>query len=107
MPGQKLVKCLILTGFAKPGRQQQQRAEVVFRFSALLDKPMPLARIHSRSASVESPNSTLSLSSQTEPHGGAGSAHGPMNSRCQASASGSSSSIANCAARPFATGQGH
>lgn len=55
MPGQKLVKCLILTGFTKPGRQQQQRTEVVFRFSALLRQtdavsPHPLAQRQRRVA---------------------------------------------------------
>ena len=47
-------------------------------------REIPFARIHYRNARVESPNSTFSLSSQTEPHGGAGSAQGPINRRCQA-----------------------
>ncbi len=79
----KLRKRLLLPGLAQPGGQQQERAEMIFRLRLCAAWPIPFARIHSRNARVESPNSTFSLSSQTEPHGGAGG-QGPINRRCRA-----------------------
>ena len=66
----------------------------------------PCSRIHARSSSVVSPNTTHSRSVYTEPHGGAGFAPGPMNKRRYSHIKSSSpqnappSLIARLAARP-------